>query len=47
MSVQHVSRSIRSLFLLSRASGIDRHEFENLVRAELDILGMVEDQEQV
>ncbi|KAG8675145.1 hypothetical protein FPOAC2_01189 [Fusarium poae] len=44
---QHVSRSIRSLFLLSRASGIDRHEFENLVRAELDILGMVEDQEQV
>ncbi|KAL4730050.1 hypothetical protein ACLX1H_002080 [Fusarium chlamydosporum] len=35
---QHVSRSIRSLFLLSRASGIDRHEFENLVRAELDIL---------
>ncbi|RGP65644.1 hypothetical protein FLONG3_9147 [Fusarium longipes] len=44
---QHVSRSIRSLFLLSRSSGIDRHEFENLVRAELDILGMVEDQEQV
>ncbi|RBR22241.1 uncharacterized protein FIESC28_04570 [Fusarium coffeatum] len=44
---QHVSRSIRSLFLLSRASGIDRHEFENLVKAELDVLGMIEDQEQV
>ncbi|KAF4335721.1 hypothetical protein FBEOM_10416 [Fusarium beomiforme] len=44
---QHVSRSIRSLFMLSRASGIDRQEFESLVRAELDILGMVEDQEQV
>ncbi|KAM0354007.1 hypothetical protein HYE67_009012 [Fusarium culmorum] len=44
---QHVSRSIRSLFLLARASGIDRNEFENLVRAELDILGMVEDQEQM
>ncbi|KAF4455056.1 hypothetical protein F53441_2495 [Fusarium austroafricanum] len=43
---QHVSRSIRSLFMLSRASGIDRQEFENLVRAELDILGMVEDHEQ-
>jgi hypothetical protein len=43
---QHVSRSIRSLFMLSRASGIDRHEFESLVRAELDILGMIEDQEQ-
>ncbi|KAL5618964.1 hypothetical protein FOVSG1_001186 [Fusarium oxysporum f. sp. vasinfectum] len=44
---QHVSRSIRSLFMLSRASGIDRQEFESLVRAELDILGMVEAQEQV
>ncbi|KAJ4272054.1 hypothetical protein NW762_000764 [Fusarium torreyae] len=44
---QHVSRSIRSLFMLSRASGIDRQEFESLVRNELDILGMVEDQEQV
>ncbi|KAK1769673.1 hypothetical protein QBC33DRAFT_331304 [Phialemonium atrogriseum] len=40
---QHVSRSIRSLFLLSRASGIDREEFERMVRTELDILGMVED----
>lgn len=39
---QHVSRSIRSLFLLSRAAGIDREEFESLVKAELDILGMVE-----
>lgn len=44
---QHVSRSIRSLFMLSRASGIDRQEFESLVRAELDILGIVEAQEQV
>jgi hypothetical protein len=40
---QHVSRSIRSLFLLSRASGIDREEFERMVRTELDVLGMVED----
>ncbi|PKS11996.1 hypothetical protein jhhlp_001292 [Lomentospora prolificans] len=39
---QHVSRSIRSLFLLSRASGIDREEFENMVRTELDLLGMIE-----
>ena len=39
---QHVSRSIRSLFLLSRASGIDREEFERIVRGELDVLGMVE-----
>ncbi|OIW35077.1 hypothetical protein CONLIGDRAFT_627138 [Coniochaeta ligniaria NRRL 30616] len=40
---QHVSRSIRSLFLLSRASGIEREEFERMVRTELDVLGMVED----
>ncbi|CAI4216595.1 unnamed protein product [Parascedosporium putredinis] len=39
---QHVSRSIRSLFLLSRASGIDREEFESMVRTELDLLGMME-----
>ncbi|CAM1506743.1 Fc.00g063840.m01.CDS01 [Cosmosporella sp. VM-42] len=40
---QHVSRSIRSLYLLSRASGINREEFEHMVHTELDILGMVED----
>lgn len=40
---QHVSRSIRSLFLLSRASGIDREEFERMVRTELDVLGLVEE----
>lgn len=40
---QHISRSIKSLFLLSRASGIDRAEFEQIVRIELDVLGLVED----
>ncbi|KAK0656673.1 hypothetical protein B0T16DRAFT_314626 [Cercophora newfieldiana] len=40
---QHVSRSIRSLFLLSRSAGIDREEFERMVKTELDVLGMVED----
>lgn len=39
---QHVSRSIRSLFLLSRSAGIDRAEFESMVRSELDVLGMIE-----
>lgn len=39
---QHVSRSIRSLFLLSRTAGIDREEFERMVKNELDVLGMVE-----
>lgn len=42
---QHISRSVRSLYLLSRASGIDREEFERLVKTELDVLGMVEDQD--
>ncbi|KAL6869234.1 hypothetical protein ACO1O0_000558 [Amphichorda felina] len=40
---QHISRSIRSLFMLSRASGIEREEFERLVQTELDVLGMMED----
>lgn len=39
---QHVSRSIRSLFMLSRTAGIDREEFERMVKNELDVLGMVE-----
>lgn len=40
---QHVSRSIKSLFLLSQASGIDREEFERMVKTELDTLGLLED----
>lgn len=40
---QHVSRSIRSLFQLSRASGIEREEFESIVQRELDLLGMMGD----
>lgn len=39
---QHVSRSIRSLFLLARTSGIDREEFERLVHDELNVLGVIE-----
>jgi hypothetical protein len=40
---QHVSRSIKSLFMLSRAQGIDREEFERMVKTELDMLGLMED----
>ncbi|OAA73496.1 hypothetical protein ISF_00397 [Cordyceps fumosorosea ARSEF 2679] len=40
---QHVSRSIRSLFQLSRSMGIGREEFDQMVRAELDVLGMMEE----
>lgn len=42
---QHIARSIRSLFMLSRASGIQREEFESLVKTELDVLGMMDDHE--
>ena len=44
---QHVSRSIRSLYTLARASGIDREEFQRLVKTELDLLGMMEDEDHV
>ncbi|KAJ2895749.1 hypothetical protein MKZ38_006189 [Zalerion maritima] len=44
---QHVGRTVRSLFSLSRAAGIDRQEFERLVKTELDLLGVVEDQERI
>ncbi len=40
---QHISRSMGSLFLLSRTAGIDRDEFERMVRTELDVLAMVEE----
>lgn len=40
---QHISRSVRSLFQLSRASGIDREEFERIVKRELDLLGIMGD----
>lgn len=41
---QHVSRSIRSLFLLSRASGIDREEFSRLVQREMDLLSLSDEE---
>ncbi|OAA49293.1 hypothetical protein NOR_01216 [Metarhizium rileyi] len=42
---QHVSRSIRSLYMLSKASGIDKEEFERLVKMELDLLSMMDEGE--
>ncbi|KYK55589.1 hypothetical protein DCS_07552 [Drechmeria coniospora] len=42
---QHVARSIRSLYLLSRASGIERDEFDRLVKRELDVLAMMQDED--
>lgn len=40
---QHISRSIKSLFMLARASGMDREDFDGLVKRELDMLGLMED----
>lgn len=42
---QHISRSVRSLYMLSRASGIEKEEFERIVKREIDLLGMMGDVE--
>jgi hypothetical protein len=40
---QHISTSLKSLFRLARAAGIEKGEFERLVRMELDVLGLMEE----
>lgn len=40
---QHISRSVKSLYMLGRASGIDREEFERVVKRELELLKLMED----
>ncbi|KAH6660057.1 hypothetical protein BKA67DRAFT_38675 [Truncatella angustata] len=40
---QHISRSIKSLFMLGRASGIDREEFDGIVKRELEMLRLMEE----
>lgn len=42
---QHVSRSVRSLYMLARASGIAREEFARLVTTELAVLGIMDEDE--
>lgn len=39
---QHISTSIKSLFRLSRSTGMERQEFDRLVRTELDTLGIMD-----
>ncbi len=39
---QHISTSIKSLFRLSRSTGMERQEFDRLVRTELDTLEMMD-----
>ncbi|KAM0798216.1 hypothetical protein BDR22DRAFT_891524 [Usnea florida] len=40
---QHVSTSIKSLFRLCRSSGVERSDFDRMVRIELETLGMMEE----
>lgn len=40
---QHISTTIKSLFRLSRGAGMDRQEFDELVRTELDTLSLMEE----
>jgi hypothetical protein len=40
---QHISTSMKSLYRLSRVSGIEREEFERLVRTELECLALMDE----
>jgi len=42
---QHISTSVKSLFRLARAAGMERREFERLVRTELDVLALMDEDE--
>ncbi|KAH7379221.1 hypothetical protein DE146DRAFT_308362 [Phaeosphaeria sp. MPI-PUGE-AT-0046c] len=42
---QHISTDIKSLFRLAKASGIDREEFERIVKRELDVLPLLEQEQ--
>jgi hypothetical protein len=39
---QHISTDMKSLFRLAKASGMQRAEFERIVRRELDVLSMLD-----
>jgi hypothetical protein len=39
---QHISTDIKSLFRLARSAGIERTEFERIVKTELEMLSMME-----
>jgi hypothetical protein len=39
---QHISTDMKSLFRLARASGIEREEFERIIKRELEVLPMLE-----
>ncbi|KAI5789126.1 hypothetical protein EDC01DRAFT_616988 [Geopyxis carbonaria] len=42
---QHISTSLKSLYRLARASGIDREEFGSLIQTEVAVLAMMDEDE--
>ncbi|KAF1975148.1 hypothetical protein BU23DRAFT_552570 [Bimuria novae-zelandiae CBS 107.79] len=40
---QHISTNFKSLFRLARASGIEREEFERIIKRELEVLPLLEE----
>lgn len=42
---QHISTDMKSLFRLARANGMSREEFKRIVRTELDVLSLLEQDE--
>lgn len=40
---QHISRSIKSLYTLGRSTGMERSEFERIVKRELELLSLMEE----
>ena len=40
---QHISTTMKSMFRLARQTGIERKEFERLIKTELDVLSMMDD----
>ena len=40
---QHISTTMKSMFRLARQTGIGRKEFERLIKTELDVLSMMDD----
>jgi len=40
---QHISTDVKSLYRLARSAGMEREEFERVVRTELELLGLMED----
>lgn len=43
---QHISTSIKSLYRLAKVAGIQRNEFERLVRTELDVLSLMDEHDE-